>query len=296
MRPVDRPRRAGPPAAAAARRRLAARALALVVGLAVGWVWPAPARSQDLPVDLELVLAVDVSRSMRTEEQELQRDGYVAAFRDPALAEAVAGGLFGRIAVTYVEWAGAGWQQPVVPWTLIDGPESASRFADAIAAAPLLRYSRTSISGAILAGIAAFDDNGFEGTQRKIDVSGDGPNNMGMSAPAARDRAVEAGVTVNGLSIMIDRDSADLMFSIRDLDIYYEDCVIGGPGAFNLVVQTPEDFARAIRAKLLLEIAGIPPAPPLVPAPARIVEAQDRPPRVDCLIGERLWRQGMGRF
>jgi hypothetical protein len=272
---------------------VAALAAALAVALAAA---PGPASADDLPVDLELVLAVDVSRSMRTEEQVLQRDGYVAAFRDPALSEAIAGGLFGRIAVTYIEWAGAGWQQPIVPWTLIDGPEAANRFADGIAASPMGRYSRTSISGAILAGLAAFEDNGFEGTQRKIDISGDGPNNMGMSAPAARNRAVEAGVTVNGLSIMIDRDTADLMFSIRELDIYYEDCVIGGPGAFNLAVQEPEDFARAIRAKLLLEIAGVPPEPPLVPAPARVIEAQGRPPRIDCLIGERLWRQGMGRF
>jgi hypothetical protein len=275
-------------------RRGRAAGLVLALGLALGVAGPAPAGAQDLPVDLELVLAVDVSRSMRPEEQRLQRDGYVAAFRDPALVQAVGAGLFGRIAVAYVEWAGVRWQSAEVPWMLIDGPDAAAAFADAIAAVPMRARSRTSISGAILTGLALFEDNGFEGTQRKIDVSGDGPNNQGMSAPAARDRAVAAGVTVNGLTIMIDRDMPDLLYSIEELDIYYEDCVIGGPGAFNLVIAEPADFARAIRAKLLLEIAGIPPEPPLDARPPGVRLAQVTPPRVDCMIGERLWEERRG--
>lgn len=283
-------------ARAAARPTLPARIAGVLLALSVLLALPGPGRAQDLPVDLELVLAVDISRSMRLEEQRLQRDGYVAAFRDPALAEAVAGGLFGRIAVTYVEWAGVRWQNPGVAWTLIDGPEAAAAFAEAIAALPLESRSRTSISGAILAGLGLFEDNGFEGTQRKIDISGDGPNNQGMSAPAARDQAVAAGITINGLSIMLDPDRPDLTFGIRELDIYYEDCVIGGPGAFNLVIAAREDFARAIRAKLLLEIAGIPPEPPLEPTFGRVIPAQVQPPRVDCLIGERLWEQRRGLF
>jgi len=261
----------------------------------IGFVLSGGAACQDAaaetPVDLELVLSVDVSMSVDPSEQRLQRDGYIAAFRDGAVIEAIQGGLLGRIAVTYVEWAGMGTQQVLVPWTLIDSPASARAFADRLASAPLDRRRRTSISEALLYSLGLFDDNGFEGTQRKIDVSGDGPNNAGGPVELARDFVVERGVTINGLTIMLQPDQPAGFFDIRNLDIYFEDCVIGGIGAFNLVVRHEQEFAAAIRAKLLLEIAGIPsPLHPTRMYPARFDPTRQR---MDCLIGEKLWERFM---
>ena len=242
-----------------------------------------PAIAQETDVDLELVLAVDVSRSMDPDEQQLQKDGYIAALRHPEVLAAIRSGFLGRIAVTYVEWAGS--QVIVAPWTVIDGPASAEAFTATIAGASVTRMRSTSISGALGFSAGLFDGNGMRGTRQVIDVSGDGPNNSGVPVVAARDAVVGRGITVNGLPIMI---HADLYsgYSIRELDIYYEDCVIGGPGAFLVTVESIERIAEAIRRKLVLEIAGLPP---------RVLPAQlkRREPRIDCLIGEKLRRRWM---
>ena len=226
-----------------------------------------------MPVDVELVLAVDVSRSMDAEEFALQRAGYVEAIRHPDFIAAVRAGLNGRIAITYFEWAGTVRTESRVPWQVIDGPESAQAFAATLAARPFGGFTGTSISGALDFGNGLFDDNPVDGFRRVIDVSGDGPNNIGLPVTGARDRAVASGIVVNGLPIII-RPSP----TFRDLDRYYAECVIGGPGSFMLPIRSAEEFATAIRRKLILEVSGASPS-------ASVIPAADEP--VDCLKGER---------
>lgn len=238
----------------------------------------------DMEVDLELILAVDVSRSMDMDEQALQRNGYVAAFRHKDVIEAIASGPHGRIAVSYVEWAGPAFQKPLVSWTIIDGGAAANKFADQLAAAPISREHGTSIANSLLFVGPTFEGNGIKGDRQVIDVSGDGPNNMGVPVTVARDPLIAAGVTINGLPIMIKRPGG--FASIANLDIYYEDCVIGGTGAFLVPVTDIQKLATAIRRKLVLEIAA---------RPAGIVRVSEtRPkPRIDCMIGEKLREQWM---
>ncbi|CAN5140628.1 DUF1194 domain-containing protein [soil metagenome] len=243
-----------------------------------------PARAAERDVDLELILAVDVSRSMDSDEQKLQRDGYVAAFRHADVVDAIMSGLHGRIAVTYIEWAGPTMQKIVQPWTVIDSAAAANQFADTLAAAPISYYHGTSISSGLLFAAPAFAANDFTSPRQVIDISGDGPNNMGSPAPGARDQLVQAGITINGLPIMLKRPSG--FASIEHLDIYYEDCVIGGHGAFIVPVQDIGKIAQAIRRKLVLEIAGRPPV--FISA-----AAASRPPRIDCQIGERQRQRWM---
>jgi hypothetical protein len=259
--------------------------LAAVAGMALA---PGAGLAQEIDVDLELVLAVDVSRSMDPSEQQLQKDGYVAGLQHPEVLSAIRSGFSGKIAVTYVEWAGPGSQAVIEPWTLIDGEAAAAAFASAIAARPVSYLHGTSISGALLFTSTLFDGNGYRGARQVIDVSGDGPNNMGFPVLEARASVLNRGITINGLPIML-HESIDYFgsYSIADLDLYYEDCVIGGPGAFLITVENIDRIAEAIRRKLVLEIAG---------APAAIVPAQfalGRPPRIDCLIGEKLRRRWM---
>ena len=244
-----------------------------------------PAEAADTEVDLELVLAVDVSRSMDADEQDLQRQGYIDGIRHPEVLGAIRTGLTGQIAVTYVEWAGPGSQEIVVPWTLIDGEASAAAFGERLRGTSISRLRGTSISGALGFAGGLFDGNGFQGMRQVVDVSGDGPNNMGLPVLESRDAILDRGITVNGLPIML-KARFDGAFSIEHLDEYYENCVIGGPGAFLITVTSPERFAEAIRRKLVLEIAG---------QPARIVPASmhERAPAVDCLIGERMRRSWM---
>jgi hypothetical protein len=244
--------------------------------------------AQEQDVDLELVLAVDVSRSMDFTEQQLQKDGYIAALQHPEVLAAINAGLLGKIAVTYVEWAGAGAQQVIASWALIEDAQSAALFAREISAAQASHIRRTSISGALNFASGLFDSNGFNGMRRVIDVSGDGPNNAGSPVLPVRQAVVDSGITINGLPIMIHEDRFS-GYSIANLDVYYEDCVIGGPGAFLVTVDSIERIAEAIRRKLVLEIAG---------APARIVPAQfaEERPQMDCLIGEKLWQRRMDRW
>ncbi|WP_300031135.1 DUF1194 domain-containing protein [uncultured Roseobacter sp.] len=235
-----------------------------------------------LEVDVELVLAVDVSRSMSAEELEIQRRGYAEALTSPQVINAVTGGLLGRIAVTYVEWAGEYSQHVLVPWQLISGPAEAEAMAQTILGAGPPGLRRTSISGALLFAADAFENNGFEGLRRVIDVSGDGPNNQGAPVLAARDAVLARGIIINGLPLMT-RDALSDMWGLPDLDEYYQDCVIGGTGAFVIPVLDWGQFAAAVRRKLVLEIA----APR---APARVVPAASHAP-YDCLTGEKMWRE-----
>jgi len=270
-------------------RRAGAVATALLAALATAVlpVRESAAQPVDEVVDLELVLAVDVSWSMDYDEQVLQRAGYVAAFRHPEVIAAIESGDWGRIAVTYMEWAGAQSQQVKVPWRLIDGAAAAHALADELATTTISRMRRTSISGALDHSAGLFEGNGFEGMRQTVDVSGDGPNNMGRMVTRARDELLAAGVTINGLPIMIKGNNPGGYFNLRELDIYYEDCVIGGFGAFMITVDDPAQFAEAIRRKLVLEIAAA--APVAVPA-----QVQSSAPRIDCLIGERQWQQWQG--
>lgn len=269
-------------------RRFFMRALAAcaLVGAAGGM-----AAAEDVPVDLELVLAVDISRSMDPDEQRLQREGYMAALRHPEVIAAILSNPYGRIALAYVEWAGHGLAEVVVPWRVIDGAEAADGFAAALAAAPYRGAMRTSISSGIDFAGSLFAGSGFAGLRRVIDVSGDGANNSGMPVAEARDRAVAAGITINGLPLMLDGGSGFAFFDIDDLDVYYENCVIGGFGAFIVPARSLGEFPAAVRRKMVLEIAG---------RPARLVPAQyvaEEKAAYDCLVGEkrwRMWRDGGG--
>lgn len=244
-------------------------------------------RSPDaVQVDVELVLAVDISYSMDPEEQALQREGYQQALVSPEFLRALREGINGKIAITYFEWAGNFDRRIIVPWRLIDGPKSAAAVAAEIGAAAFRRGMRTSISGAMEFAQPLFDNSGYRGIRRVIDISGDGANNQGTLVVPARDKVLAAGITINGLPIMLKRPRWSTM-DIDNLDEYFEDCVIGGPGAFVIPIREREKFREAIRTKLVLEIAGLTPTPKVIPA------AADKP-RVSCTIGERLWQQRWG--
>ncbi|MDT3683848.1 MAG: DUF1194 domain-containing protein [Pseudorhodoplanes sp.] len=247
---------------------------------------PRGAEPGPVPVDVELVLAVDISYSMDPDELALQRDGYAKALTSREFMQALRQGINGRVAVIYFEWAGASEQKIVVPWRLIDGPEAADSVANEILQAPIRRAARTSISGALLFGMTLFEMSGFRGLRRVIDVSGDGANNHGQLVTLARDEVLSKGITINGLPILLKRPSYTTM-DIELLDEYYEDCVIGGPGAFMVPVRDRNKFVEAIRTKLVLEIAGRVPE-------ARVIPASAKTPRVSCTIGERIWQERWG--
>jgi len=240
-------------------------------------------------VDVELVLAVDVSYSMDMDELAIQREGYAQAIVSKEFLQALKSGPHGKISVTYFEWAASSDQKIIIPWRVIEGPESADAVANEIMKTPIRRASRTSISGAINFAMPLFDENPHRGLRRVIDISGDGPNNNGTPVVAARDAAVEKGVVINGLPIMVKEPSYSTM-DIDNLDFYYEDCVIGGPGSFVVTIKDREKFKEAIRTKLLLEVAGRTPERPIVP-----VAAKEKEPRVNCMIGEKIWQDRWGR-
>ena len=216
----------------------------------------APARAADVAVDLELVLAIDVSQSVDVIEGRMQREGYIRAFSDPRVAQALRNGQYGKIAVTYVEWAGVGWSYTIVPWRVLASAEDARAFAVALDNHPVTRGQGTSISGAITEAAASFVANGAAGARRVIDISGDGPNSSGFNVTVARDDAVAQGITINGVAIN-DREITN--FSLPDLDVYFQDCVVGGPGAFVIAADGFASFAEAILRKLILEIADLHP-------------------------------------
>jgi hypothetical protein len=263
--------------------------LALPFALASAALTASPAVAQlaapeRTPVDLELVLAVDISPSMDGDEFQIQRDGYVAAFRHEEVIDAILAGPRGQVAVTYMEWGGPYDQYQLVPWTLIASREDAVAFADRLAREPLYQGERTSISTGLLAAAELIESNEYDGMKRVIDISGDGPNNAGQRVDMARDAVAARGITINGLPIVLRRE--DSFFDIPNLDQYYEDCVISGPGAFTAPVNSLDQLGATIRGKLVLEIVGLPP---------RFEHAQVRneepAERANCLIGELLWQQ-----
>lgn len=211
--------------------------------------------SAETEVDLALVLAVDVSRSMDPEEQELQREGFIEAFRSSLVHDAIRNGMLGRTTVTYVEWSGVEHQVVIAPWTVINSPETARAFAESLDRTQIGRVRRTSISGAIDFGVKLLDQTGVEAMRKVIDISGDGPNSSGRSVVEARDEATARGITINGLPIMLKRPSG--FGDMENLDLYYQDCVIGGQGSFLVPVRERGQFAQAIRTKIIREIAAI---------------------------------------
>jgi hypothetical protein len=273
---------------------LASTLATAAVAVLAATAWTAPGRAPSLAdkspsamaVDVELVLAVDVSYSMDPEEQALQREGYITGITSREFMSALRSGMNGKVAVTYFEWAGPYDQKIVVPWRMIDGPEAADAFANEIARAPYRRASRTSISGALNFAKPLFDGSGYRGFRRVIDVSGDGANNSGPFVTLARDDVLAAGITINGLPIMLKRPNSFTM-DIENLDIYYEDCVIGGPAAFVIPIRERDQFKEATRTKLVLEVANRMPE-------RRVIPAQAKTPRVSCTVGEQMWRDRWG--
>ena len=234
-------------------------------------------------VNVELVIAVDVSYSMDMDELAIQREGYAQAIVSKEFLQALRAVPGSKVAVTYFEWSMSGDDKIIVPWRVIDGPESADAVAAEIMKTPVRRGSSTSISGAINFAMRLFEENPYRGLRRVIDISGDGPNNDGAPVTGARDAAVEKGIIINGLPIMVKEPSLSTT-DIENLDLYYQDCVIGGPGAFIIAINDREKFQEAIRTKLVLEVAGLTPERGIVPA-------AEKEPRVPCLIGEKKWQE-----
>jgi len=241
-----------------------------------------------VPVDVELVIAVDVSYSMDPDEQALQREGYVQALTSREFMQALREGAIGKIAITYFEWAGEFDQKILLPWRLIEGPESADAVAAELARAPYRRASRTSISGGLIFAKPLFDHSGYRGLRRVIDVSGDGANNAGPLIVPTRDDVVASGITINGLPIMLKRPMPGSM-DINNLDVYYEDCVVGGPGAFVIPIRERKQLIEATRTKLVTEISGRGLRPRVMPASAQA-------PRISCTIGEKMWQERWGGY
>ena len=235
-------------------------------------------------VDLELVLAVDISYSMDADELRLQRDGYMTAITSPQVIDAIKQGTHGRIAVAYIEWAGVENQGIPVHWHVIDSAESARAFADKLAEAPPNRAYRTSISGGLLFSAKYFERNPNKGPRRVIDISGDGPNNQGHAVTWARDQVVAQGIGINGLPLVL-KTPSNMSIDVNNLEEYYRECVVGGQGAFVIAVGDKSQFTDAIRTKLILEIAGLEPSP-------RFIRTQDKP--VNCMVGEKIWRDRYG--
>ena len=238
-------------------------------------------------VDIELILAVDVSRSMTARELEIQRRGYAAALTSDEVVRALTSGPNRQIALTYVEWAGVKLQRTIVDWTVIRGIEDAEKVARTLTIELSNNLRRTSISAALDHTAELFEDNGFRGLRKVIDISGDGPNNMGRPVTDARDAALARGIVINGLPLMT-REGLGTMWNLDDLDLYYANCVIGGPGAFVIPVNSWDEFAPAIQRKLVLELVWD--RPRIVPARFRGATSNG----YDCLIGEKIWDRIMG--
>lgn len=215
-----------------------------------------PILAQD--VELELVLLADASGSIDADEIRFQRQGYASAITDPRVLATISQTAYGRIAVTYVEWAAAGNEDVVVPWTIIDGPESAAAFAGALLPPPRRAFGRNSIGSALLTGVQLIENNDLEGWRKVIDFSGDSANNWnGPTIAQGRAAALDAGIVINGLAILC--RFCNGRPSGADLERLYEERIIGGPGAFVVTAEGPDDFEDAVRRKLILEIGGMTP-------------------------------------
>jgi hypothetical protein len=231
------------------------RRTALVGSLAAAMAASQPALAQT-PVDLQLVLAVDVSRSIDEVEAELQRRGYIEALTSDRVIDAILGGEHKRIALCYTEWAGTHYQVVVIDWTVIDSPQSARRFTEKLAEAPRTAQSWTAVGAALAHAGARFDKSPVIAKRKVIDVSGDGRTNDGPPAEQVRDLLVAQGIVINGLPVMMNRQNFGRPPDLT-LDKYYEDNVIGGPGSFMIVARDFADFSRAVRTKLVREISGL---------------------------------------
>ncbi|MEM8792560.1 MAG: DUF1194 domain-containing protein [Pseudomonadota bacterium] len=254
-----------------------------IAGFAIALALMGSARSET-PVDVELILAVDVSLSMTDRELEIQRRGYAEALVSEDVVKAIASGVpHGQIALTYIEWAGPTSQRVMIDWTLIRTRADAEAFAGKLTTAFPDALPRTSISGLIDYAIPRFANNGFAGESRVIDISGDGPNNGGRPVLAARAAAAARGITINGLPLMT-REGTGGQFDLDDLDEYYRQCVITGPTSFAIPVLKWEDFPGAVRRKLVLELAGT--------KPPEFLRHQVQ--GYDCLIGEKIWLRYFG--
>ncbi|MES0879382.1 DUF1194 domain-containing protein [Roseibium sp. SCP14] len=239
-----------------------------------------------MKVDVALVLAVDVSRSMSPEELQIQRKGYAAAISSPEVVQAINLGAHGRIALMMFEWANDTHARLIVDWSLIETQSDADTFSEKVLEDSSYGQRRTSISGAIQRAASLLADVPYDAGRHVIDISGDGPNNHGAPVTSARDAAVESGIVINGLPLMT-RGGVGFQFNIPDLDVYYRRCVIGGPTSFVIPVTDWEQFPDAVRRKLILEIGGRPP-----PVQPRIIPAQitfEEP--YDCMVGEKIWRR-----
>ena len=214
------------------------------------------ARAQEA-VDLELVLLADASRSIDDREIAFQRQGYAAAITHPEVLNAITSGFDGRIAVTYVEWGSAASQEVVVPWTIIDGAETAGAFAGALVATPRMAFGRNAIGSAIAVAQSLIESNDIDGHRKVIDISADSANSYG-GAPLeiARAKAVAAGITINGLAVLCRNCSGRPAY--YDLEAAFAARIIGGPGSFVVTVDGETSFSEAVRRKLVLEIAGRP--------------------------------------
>ncbi len=238
--------------------------LVLAAVLAAIWVPAAASAAED--VDLLLVLAVDVSRSIDATKFQLQREGYAAAVADPHVLEAIRTGRTGRIGLTFVEWSGVGAQKVVIDWTTIGDVDSAKGFGDRLLEAPRSFADRTSISGAIEFAMGQLDKAPYEAARRTIDVSGDGTNNAGRDVAMLRDEAVAKGITINGLVILSDNPMSwnpDHTNPPGGLANYYRNNVVGGPSAFVMVAENFNSFGQAIIKKMIAEVAQAHEARPL---------------------------------
>lgn len=260
------------------------KSMATLIMLAGCLLFPHRGMATERAVDLQLVLAVDISRSMDLEEAALVRQGFVRAFRHRDVIAAIERGPLGRIAVTYIEWGGERYQRTRVDWTEVSDAASAAVFAEAVERSSIFLVEWTSISDAIAFAAKRFEDNGFQSARQVIDISGDGPNNSGPYVNLARDRVIADGIIINGLPIINDRPNAYGYPPFPDLDLYYEDCVIGGPGAFMVVAEGFKDFSRAILRKMVTEIANLTPPGNLL----HLVAERSRP---SCDAGEEQLRE-----
>jgi hypothetical protein len=248
-----------------ARKKAVTKIALASVSLLAAWLTAAAGHAPDAPVDVALVLAADVSGSMTEARLETQRDGFAAAFHNPALIAAIHAGIHRRIAVAYVEWAGSDEHWLVAPWTVIDDAASAEAFAGRLSAAARERGRHTSLSAGLLFAAAQFGRLDMPADRMTIDLSGDGPNNAGPPIAATRDLVVTHGITVNGLPIAQPQLALPVspyaeMQEPRPIDLaaYFAACVIGGAGSFTMPIAAPGQLFAAIQRKLVLEIAGEP--------------------------------------
>lgn len=269
-------------------------AAALAVAAFAGLAAPVTAQQGErIRVDLELLLAVDISQSMDFDEHTVQRNGYVEAFRHKDVINALMSGPEGKIAVMYMEWAGDFDPIPTIPWTIIDSAQAARDFADRLEKEPIFGEQRTSISTALLTAKDYILNNSISSHRQVIDVSGDGANNAGPLVEPVRDEVVKAGIIINGLPIMLNKPRE--FYDIDHLDRYYKHCVIGGASAFIAPVFDLRHLSSTIRKKLVMEIAALEVEPDMAPIQFAeqpgVYRAQLKLPteKTDCTIGEKVW-------